>query len=306
MPTLEQKQQILDAALKEKWFHAIQLGESQTSGRFPEGTPQNRTLYGVMDLLSHVSVDGMRCLDIGTVNGITAFNISSRGGDVVATDIYPVKNKGFALAEEFLDLKVDYCPSVDFSNILEVLPKHSFDVVVCAGVLYHMLNPFDSILKCRALLKRGGILIFESAFLAGSTGAYLNFNPVTESIKEVYTYWMPTKGALLGMLRFTGFDVRAIRTILNPDRIAFLCVSSDFDAISHRSDMMKRLHDTGIQDPIFPDSPPEMPISKANFTGKLGDQTIDWATYTPDFFPHPVDNLHSLGRTVWMSKNKNF
>ncbi len=300
------KKQIYQEAAKEPWFHAIQLGDHRTSGRFPEGTQQNRTLFGVMDLLKDIDVNGLRCLDIGTASGISAFNMASRGGDVVATDIYPQKSKGFSLAQEYHGLDIDYRHGTDFSNILEKLEKHSFDVVVCAGVLYHMLNPFDSVLKCRELLKRDGLLVFESAYLSNLKGAYLDFNPVTESIKEIYTYWMPSKGALLGMLRFAGFNVLGVRVVLSPDRVAFVCSSGDFDQVSHRSEMMKRLHEAGIQDPTFPSQLPPTPVSKSRFTGRAGDAVIDWSTYVPDFFPHPGNDLPPLGKSPWLSTNHNF
>lgn len=302
----EKKEEILAKAQKRVWFHAIQLGDRRTAGRFPEGQPQNTTLYGVMDLLKDVDVSGKRCLDIGTVNGITAFNMASRGGSVVATDIFPQKDPGFALVQEYLELEVDYRTEVDFSNILDKLPKHSFDVVVCAGVLYHMLNPFDSILKCRSLLKRDGILVFESAFLPDAEGAYLDFNPMTQSMKEIYTYWMPSEGAMFGMLRFAGFNILATRTVRHPDRIAFICTNGDLDQVSDRTDIMKRLHETGIQDPTFPAPPPESSASSAKFTGELSNTTINWRSYTPDFFPHPNKDVLPLGKTVWLSEGGNF
>ena len=76
------------------WFHAIDFGDCQSPGRFKPGTPQNRTLFGVMDMLDRIDLTGLNCLDIGTADGLIAFNMANRGAArVVATD---VPQKGFA------------------------------------------------------------------------------------------------------------------------------------------------------------------------------------------------------------------
>lgn len=299
------RKELLDRAAKMRWFHALDFGDCQTAGRFPEGTPQNRTLYGVMDLLKNVNVSGLDCLDIGTAHGVCAFNMASRGGRVVATDINE-SSPPFEVAQQVLGLDVDYRARTNFDNIVGVLGSHRFDVIVCAGVLYHMLNPFDSILKCRRLLKPNGILVFETAYDPEAHGAVIDFNPQSGKLKEVYTYWVPSRDAVLGMLRFTGFNIYAVRTTLKPSRIAAVAQSVALEAVAERTDMMARLHDAGVQDPTFPGQPPIAPLSPAQYSGPHDDVTIDWNTYRPDFYPHPSGNKPTLGSTTWRAKDRNF
>jgi 2-polyprenyl-3-methyl-5-hydroxy-6-metoxy-1,4-benzoquinol methylase len=302
----ETRQAKLDRAANMKWFHALDFGDCQSAGRFPEGTPQNVTLYGVMDLLPHVEIHGKKCVDVGTAHGLCAFNMASRGGSVVATDVFDGGSKPFNVARDLLGLDVDYRSNVHFGNILDEVGQHRFDVMVCAGVMYHMLNPFDCVLKARKLLKPNGILVLETAFLHGKPGAYIDFNPVSAATKEIYTYWTPTKDSVLGMLRLTGFDVLAVRTIKKPDRIAVVARSVPVDQVRDRPEITRRLHDAGIWDPVFPEIETDAPEATVAYTGPTDDLDLDWRSFTPDFYPHPSTPKPVLGRTTWMAEKRNY
>jgi tRNA (mo5U34)-methyltransferase len=148
------RQELIQRAAMLKWFHVIDFGDYQSSGRFPRGTKQNVTPFPVMALLEHIDLRGLTCYDIGTANGLSAFGMKLKGAArVVATDVGEV-GEPFALARELLALDVEYVANTSFDNILAELPEHSADLMVCAGVMYHMLNPFDCILKARGLLRR--------------------------------------------------------------------------------------------------------------------------------------------------------
>jgi 2-polyprenyl-3-methyl-5-hydroxy-6-metoxy-1,4-benzoquinol methylase len=300
------RQEKLDRAAKMKWFHALDFGDCQSSGRFPEGTPQNRTLYGVMDLLKDVDVAGKQCLDVGTAHGICAFNMASRGGIVTATDIFESASPPFLLARDLLNLEVDYRAGTSFDNILSVLGEHRYDVMVCAGVLYHMLNPFDSILKARKLLKPKGIFVLETAYDPSVKGATIDFNAVSGRLKEVYTYWIPSESAVLGMMRFAGFDVMSVRTIQKPDRIAVIAENVSILEVRDRTDMMIRLHETSVQDPSFPAALPKIEPANVKYTGPRDRVALDWSVYKPDFYPHPMAPKRVLGKTTWRATARNF
>ena len=84
----------LSQVLREKiahmpWFHAVDLGEFSTSGRFKQGRPQNTTLYGTFEFLKAMNLEGSSCLDIGTVDGLIAFGLSKLGSsNIHATDTH--------------------------------------------------------------------------------------------------------------------------------------------------------------------------------------------------------------------------
>ncbi|MCB1488147.1 MAG: DUF1698 domain-containing protein [Bauldia sp.] len=279
------------------WFHAIDLGSHATAGRFPDGTiPQNVTLFGVMDLLPAIDVSNADCLDIGTADGLSAFHMAMRGGRVTATDRYDSVPTKFELAREVLGLDVDYRTGILFDNILDDLPAHAFDVIVSAGVMYHMFHPFDAVLKARKLARPYGFFLIETAFLPTVGQPFIEFNPASGRNKEVTTYWMPSKSALLGMLRFAGFDILAVRTMIRPNRITVLARSVPLGEVSgltpREIEMQRQTTDAGFT-ATFPDTRASS-VSISDF-GEY-DVEIDWNTYKPHFPPHPDGSKPIIGK----------
>ncbi len=292
----ERRKQLLERASQMVWFHAIDFGGVRSSGRFPEDQPQNCTLYGAMDLMNHVAFSGLNCGDIGAADGLLSFHMKSAGAScVTATNATPT-SPGLTLASELLDIPVELMPSTTFANVLGKLPRHSFDVLAAAGVLYHMLNPFDCILKARQLVKRDGLLILETAFDAKDQTAAIHFND--GDFKEVYTYWIPTRPAVLAMLRLAGFEVLAVRVISAPSRLTVIAKNVDPEEVSGRSDFMVRQHKAGIADPEFQISLPAE-RSPASYSGPRDDILLDWKIYQPRFFPHASLELPALGSSAW-------
>ena len=148
------------------WFHAIDCGDFQTSGRFKPGTPQNRTLYGVFDLIRQMDLRGQNCLDIGTADGLLAFGMKTLGAEtVIASDTYRLKS--FDLACAAIGAAIDYRPWLQIKDLLATFQPASFDLIACAGIIYHMLNPLSALLVGRQLVKEGGYFLVESAYAPG-------------------------------------------------------------------------------------------------------------------------------------------
>jgi 2-polyprenyl-3-methyl-5-hydroxy-6-metoxy-1,4-benzoquinol methylase len=289
-----------------RWFHALDLGGFQTSGRFPPGTPQNITLYPVMDLLQHVEFEGLDCLDVGTAHGLSAFGMKLRGArTVTATDVMDVRSPPWELARRALDLEVDYLPDTTFENIYSRMPGRKFDLIVCAGVIYHMFNPFDAVLKCRRLLKPNGILVLESAYLPNEQRSILDFNADSVALKEVYTYWMPSGPAMAGMLRLAGLDPLADRSVRKPDRLAIIARNVAWENVRERSDLCVRMHEAGLYatDAI---REPEGEPSPAQYSGPTDSVVLDWRSYIPNWAPHPVEMRDVVGKTTWRSTQRNY
>ena len=295
-----------ERAGKMRWFHALDLGDFQTSGRFPLGTPQNRTLYPVIDLLGHVDVKGLDCLDIGTAHGLIAFGLTFRGARrVTATDVTDEVSPPWALAQLALGVDVEYVTQTTFENILERLAGRQFDIIVCAGVFYHMLNPYDAILKCRRLLRPNGLLFLESAYIPEESRPIMDFNAASGAKKEIYTYWVPSRAALLGMLRLAGFDPLAQRSLTKPDRLAIVARNTIWTEVRGRSEICRRMHEIGLQAASVSAVPEGVP-SAAVYNGPQDQVELDWAHYEPDWPTHPKKMDDVVGKTTWMSTNHNY
>ena len=263
------------------WFHAIDCGDFQTSGRFKPGTPQNRTLYGVFDLIRQMDLRGQNCLDIGTADGLLAFGMKTLGAEtVIASDTYRLKS--FDLACAAIGAAIDYRPWLQIKDLLATFQPASFDLIACAGIIYHMLNPLSALLVGRQLVKEGGYFLVESAYAPGGVcvgsptkrwarsstiaakiaralarlapknyPAAMVFNPVAEIDPEMYTYWLPTRAALEGMMRMASFEVVATRTIKRLLRITVLGRAVKPAEVSQRSALLQKMHDIDFCDHEF-------------------------------------------------------
>lgn len=277
---------LIEAGKGLRWFHSIDFGDWVSPGRLPD-RPANLTLFPVMDLLQHVDVRGLDCIDTGCADGLSSFGLKMKGAErVVATDIWDNISHTFSISRDVLGLDIEYFSQTTFENILTKFTPHSFDIMVCAGVMYHLLNPFDCILKARKLLKRDGLLILETAYSGGGE-PIVDLSTASGKSTEVYTYWMPTKAAVAGMLQLAGFDVLATRSIRMPGRVAMAARNVDFDRVRNRPQSLIERHERGIPDPALQSVLPAGPRAQVPWNGPDDDVVLDWETYRPTFPPHP-------------------
>jgi len=281
-----------------QWFHAMDLGAFQTAGRFPVGERQNRTLLPVFDALSRTDVAVRSCLDIGAMSGLVSFGLARLGASrVVATDALDVAS--FRLARDILGLDVEYHPRTQFDTLRTKLDGERFDLIVCAGVLYHMLNPFSAIAECRRMLNPGGLLILETAFAPGMAEPGMLLNPARERPDpEPYTYWLPSAAGVEGMMRLAAFDVLDDARLLDPPRLAVVGRAVAPEAVTERTPLTARMHELGLCDRTLnldelESGPPEAgPTYRAGERGRV----LDPATH-PVRFPYHIDHpVSPVGR----------
>ena len=317
------------------WFHAIDCGDFQTSGRFEPGTPQNRTLYGVFDLIRQMDLRGQNCLDIGTADGLLAFGMKTLGAEtVIACDTYRLKS--FELACAAIGAAIDYRPRLQIKDLLATFQSASFDLIACAGIIYHMLNPLSALLVGRQLVKEGGYLLVETAYAPGSVwltkpwarsstiaakiaralarlalkndSAAMVFNPVAEIDPEMYTYWLPTRAALEGMMRMASFEVVATRTINHFPRITVLGRAVKPAAVSQRSALLRKMHDIDFCDHEFR---LKQLFAESRAASSITMQPVEvYEDLSPDkwsgSYPHhPRTMPNPKGRTRWSTADGN-
>ena len=299
------RQTLLAEAGDLDWFHAMDLGEAQTPGRFAPGTPQNRTLYGVMSMLNGIDLEGLACLDVGTADGLIAFNMARRGaGRVVATDLPSEGRPSFRLARTLLGLEedVELVGSTSFDNIVDRLGEQTFDVVVCAGVMYHMIHPFDAIIKARRLLRRNGLLVFQTRYHPEEDRPILDFNLGSGRLDQTNVFWVPSKSAVTGMLSLAGFQLLSIRTGTRHSFIATISKNVDLEEITQGPDLVLRQHEKGMAftgiSPTIKGEP-----STASYEGARIESVIDDHEFVPDFPPHPVEDKPVVGSSYHKTFN---
>ena len=191
----------------ERWFHSIDFGEFSVSSYLPTyGFPPNRHLFSAFRYLSEISLEGQRCLDIGTFDGLTAFVLDRKGAARVdGTCQYDLPR--FRLAREVLGAdRVFYHPKTQLEDLMDLFGEAQFDLIVVSATLHQLTLPQECLFICRRLLKRNGLFILEAATFKDPTPA-LYLNPeLDHPVVGNPTVWIPTDSAMKGMLRLASFD----------------------------------------------------------------------------------------------------
>jgi tRNA (mo5U34)-methyltransferase len=287
-----------------RWFHSIDFGEFASQGRFPPGTPQNITLFGFMDLVKHIDLAGQIVLDIGATDGLASFGMAKSGARVQATD--SVDKPTFRRGREVLGFDVDYHPNTQIKDFEHKFQRGNMDMIMCAGVFYHMLNPASSIFECRKLLKDGGLLFIETPYYPNEERAAIFVNSETNMVNEAYTYSVPTHSAVAGLMKLAGFDILATRILAAPDRITILGKAVEPSQVKDRSKLLARIHEVDLCDFSFRfrDEPVKQKSTIA-YTGPQDEVVIDPAKFTPQFPLHPPADKRTVGSTIWSTAGGN-
>jgi tRNA (mo5U34)-methyltransferase len=182
-------------------------------------------------LLHHVGLPedltGLSVLDIGTTNGAAAFEAERRGAArVVAVDIFPPDEYGFAELADFLESDVAYRRASIYG--LATLLDQRFDVVLFLGVLYHLRHPLLALDELRALA--GGVTLLETAVSDHELGRF-DVGPVARFYRRAElggdssNWFTPTTRALIDWCCSCGFDTELIDAwpADAPERAAVRC-----------------------------------------------------------------------------------
>jgi len=214
------------------WYSAMELAP----GRFTrEGELPYWTMGLTREALDGIDVAGMKCLDVGAADGFTAAMLKRRGADsVVAVDCCDYSHQN-SIVQKAMDVGYKYLPGVGTLKLVDrMIDFHKFgdrlftdhgladtdfayDLVVCSGVMYHVYSPAHLIGSLRTLVRPGGLVVLETAFIPGA-GHYMSFNYFGDG-NHIYTYsdtWFITPNLLDYLLRM--FSLEPIDFIYRTDK----------------------------------------------------------------------------------------
>lgn len=157
------REELIEQVHRLPWAQTIDLGDGiRTPGEWGNHNP---TLWTAFD---HIDFKGKKVLDIGCWDGLWTFEAEKRGAsEVYATDLISQRNfrqPTFELAQNCLGSRAKYFPRLSVYDV-ESLGVHDFDVVLFAGVYYHLKDPLKALSSLRRVMKEGGLILVEGAVI---------------------------------------------------------------------------------------------------------------------------------------------
>jgi tRNA (mo5U34)-methyltransferase len=170
-------------------------------------------------------ISGLRALDVGAWDGVYTFELAKRGAKATALDIQDPDVTIFNAARQVLNAQVNYIRGSVYDLTEKTHGK--YDIVLFAGVYYHLKNPVLALQRIREVLEDDGWLYIEGGTctphladrLASSIpGASLD--SLIRRVDELPISWFdwddefgghwsnwffPTTACLRGMLNDSGF-----------------------------------------------------------------------------------------------------
>lgn len=214
-----------------RWYYNIEL----SPGHLTNGE-RRPNLSLVRVLFRDVPMAGLRCLDVGTMEGVVPTLMARAGAaEVAATDWVDrtarIERVKAAFGVDFAFHQVVRLPNL--GNRLDGL----FDIVNFAGVMYHAINPLGTLAAVRGMCRVGGLMLVETA-VVHSDERLMYFDP--RQLGDC-RYFYPTTAFFDIMLRLLRLRPLAL-AFLGPSkrmahlRLAVLCRSETVSPVRDESE----------------------------------------------------------------------
>ncbi|MBB4003063.1 DUF1698 domain-containing protein [Aurantimonas endophytica] len=187
------------------WHHQIDFGNGILSpGKAPISLFREQAEIYFRDIIT-----GKSFLDIGCWDGFNSFEARRRGASrVLAADHFAWSDQCWGDRASFELARKHLAPEVEAIDI--DLPDMTpdtvgrFDVVLFAGVFYHLRHPF-LVLENIARLSKEWLIIETHMDAANVPQPAMIFYPTTELANDPTNWWGPNRACVEAMLRDVGF-----------------------------------------------------------------------------------------------------
>lgn len=188
------------------WGHTVDFGPFVQTGLL--GT-KYLELAGLVDSWGWWPTDltGKAVADVGAFTGGLSLLLASRGASVVhAVDEVPEHLDQCRLLARVFEVDTVRPVQASLYDLTQHVEPESLDVVLLAGVLYHLSDMLVGLAMCARLLKPGGVLVLESNAVECFEHSYANFGRYFEGM-----WWQPTALCIQDMSELSGLDRADVR-----------------------------------------------------------------------------------------------
>lgn len=215
--SLRQVQEQIDAI---QWYHEFDFGRGLCARSSTPDVESHRRIWRMIAAqFDRIDWRGKSVLDIGCWDGYWSFDAERRGAaSVLASDDISqnwAAGAGLRLAKKLLDSKVELNQSLSIYQLASLGRK--FDVILCLGVYYHLVDPFFAFAQIRHCCHAGTIVLFEGDVARYGLRADAACLPFADATAPLY---VPTARTLEKTLVATYFTQQS-QTFLNSSPVAW-------------------------------------------------------------------------------------
>jgi 2-polyprenyl-3-methyl-5-hydroxy-6-metoxy-1,4-benzoquinol methylase len=194
------------------FYHTIPLTEKVST---PGSPIHEKSQLPVLAAISRLNFKGKRVLDVGCRDGLYSFKAEQLG----AADVIAIDND---LSQGSVDVVIPFLRSkvqMHSMNMMDLTPESfgKFDIILFAGVLYHLRYPFYALKLLRDVMNPGGRMVLETAIFYSAINHAMLYCPVgSESPYEATSCTFYNKKGLIDTLQSLGWKVTSV-SLLHPE-----------------------------------------------------------------------------------------
>jgi tRNA (mo5U34)-methyltransferase len=194
------------------WYHEFDFPNGLIArSKTPDVAAHHRVWSHIRQQLDRIDFRGKTVLDLGCWDGYWSFYAEQRGAKrVLATDDASQNwagSSGLLLAKELLGSKIETRMDVSVYDLKKL--GETFDIVLCLGIYYHLIDPFFAFAQVRHCCHSESLAVFEGDGFHSWRQQYLRFDLSDSAIP----LFVPTRDALSQMLRAAYFDIKSESTL---------------------------------------------------------------------------------------------
>lgn len=220
----ESLSEIADKAVSERqaqidqiqWYHEFDFGGGfQARSRTPDLESHRRIWRFIEAQLEAIDFRGKTVLEIGAWDGYWSFYAERRGAKHVLASDDLTQNwsngGGILLARELLKSRIEVRQDVSIYELTSLGRK--FDIILCLGVYYHLLDPFFGLAQIRHCCHPTSLVLLEGDLIQHG----FEPNEVRLSYKSDEPAFLPSAPVFEKLLRAAYLPI-ASQAMLHPDQ----------------------------------------------------------------------------------------
>jgi tRNA (mo5U34)-methyltransferase len=199
-----------EAVEKINWYHEFDFpGGLSARKRDASLAKAHRKLWRFIETqLDQIEFTGKTVLDLGCWDGYWSFYAERRGArHVLATDDRTqnrTQSAGLLLAKELFNSSIE--TRLDVSVYEAAKLNEKFDIILCMGIYYHLVDPFHAFSQVRHCCHQDSIVVFEGEVTDGLRPNTM-FYDLSRHFSPYNAVFVPTVRVLNQMLEAAYFEV---------------------------------------------------------------------------------------------------